>query len=449
MSLTSDKIKFWIKNYILFIIIGLSLLASLFYSFYYKIKPVVDAQAYDNIAVNLLDGYGFRENKTKSFEFDTAIVRAGPAYEFFLAGIYKVFGHHYESVWIFQALLHALGAWFLYLASKKIFKEYGKQIGILAAALFGLHPDLIEISAMLMTETLYLFLITLIIWLFVELYQDPTKKFISISLGFVLGLAILSRPPVLLFVPIILFFYVWHRHFKEGVIFLLFLILAVTPWVIRNYIIFHQFILTTLIGEYNLWVGNTLLANGGQISGGFNPVTTYTEVNGFSGLKQQASREFWVFIIAHPLVFIKLCILRFIRYFSLIRPMGFWFYQNGWPQLIFVVSSGIAIVILFLSGLSGIVLALKEKNKLLCYLVTFTAMAPLVLISTVVESRYRFQIYPFLALLGGYFIFSSYRYQKLFFLWDVIQVIVVLLILSLVDGYLFWGSVIDHMKVLF
>lgn len=432
---------------IIFLIILFSFLAPLVYSFVYRIAPVVDALAYDKIAINLLEGRGFKEEADKSYEFDLAIVRAGPAYEFFLAGVYAVFGHHYEIVWILQAFLHAVSAYLIFLSCREIFKEKGDAIGLIAATLFGLHPDLIEISAMLMTETTYLFLIVLVIWLFIKLYQKSEQIRYSVFLSFATGLAILSRPPVILFIPIILIFYILNKKYKQGAVFLALLILTLLPWVIRNYFIYHQFILTTLIGEYNLWVGNTLLANGGQISSGYNPLTSYTEVNGFFTLKQQAGQEFWSFVIAYPFVFVKLCLIRIVRYFSLIRPMGFWFYQTGIKQIIFVFSSVLSIAVLFVVGFSGMAASLKEKKPFFYYFIALAFTSPLVLIPTVVQSRYRFQIYPLLAIFGGYFLVNFFThksgYKKNF-----VIVGSVLLAISLIDLLLFLPTILERLRYL-
>ncbi len=439
------KVFSFLRKHLLAIILVLSFLASVFYSFAYQIRPVIDAQAYDKIAINLLEGRGFKEEADKSYEFDLAIVRAGPAYEFFLAGVYAVFGHHYEIVWILQALLHTVSAYLIFLSCREIFKEKGDIIGLIAAALFGFHPDLIEISAMLMSETLYLFFIVLVVWLFIRTYQKPNQILSSVFLAFTTALAILSRPPVLLFVPVFLIFYILNKRYKEGVVFLLLLALTLMPWAIRNYLIYHQFFLTTLIGEYNLWVGNTLLANGGQISGGYNPLTSYTEINGFFSLKQKAGQEFFLFLTNYPLVFIKLCFLRIIRYFSLIRPMGFWFYQTGLPQLIFVASSAVSIIVLFISGFSGIVLSWLEKNKLTRYLIALAVASPLVLIPTVVQSRYRFQIYPFLAIFGGYVLVALFT-KRIIVKKILIMVGMALIIVSLVDAVYFWPTVVARLR---
>lgn len=438
----------WIsfKNKALLLILFLSFILPLGYSFWYRILPVVDAQAYDRIAVNMVEGFGFREDRTQSYQFDTSIIRAGPGYEFFLAGLYAIFGHHYEPVWVVQALLHALSALILFFICRKIFSEQGAKIGLLAAAIFGLHPDLMEISAMLMTETLYLFLIILALWFFTEtFYSNKRSWWQGIVFGLVTNLAILTRPPVILFVPLIVLIFLYQKKYRNLVFFSLGLVATLMPWVVRNYFIYHQFILTTLIGSYNLWVGNTLQSSGGQIAGGFNPLTTYTTASGFFGLKSRASQEFLAFIVTYPFVFLKLCALRFIRYFSLIRPMGFWFYQSGWSQIIFAGCSAMFGLALFVGGWAGAIGALRSKKLILRTLVLFLLVSPLVLLPAVVESRYRFQAYPFLAIFFGYAI-SAWRLKQ-----DSIRKIAayvgaILIMISVVDGIIFWPVVLDHIK---
>ena len=437
------------KNKALIIILFLSLVLPLAYSLIYRIPPVVDAQAYDRIAMNIVDGFGFKEDRAQSYQFDTAIIRAGPGYEFFLAGLYAIFGHHYEPVWAAQAFLHALSVLFLFLICRKVFEEQGVMIGLLAAALYGLHPDLIEISAMLMTETLYLFLIILTLWFFTEIfYSNKQLWWFGIIFGMVTGLAILTRPPVVLFAPLIGGVLLYQKKYCSFGWFIFGLVTTLAPWTVRNYLIYHQFILTTLIGSYNLWVGNTLRSVGGQISGGFNPLTAYTSVYGFFDLKRRASQEFFVFVFGYPLVFLKLCFLRFIRFFSLIRPMGFWFYQSGLKQIMFVASSALAGVALFAVGWAGAIAALRAKKLILFMFVLFLFVSPLALLPAVVESRYRFQAYPFLAIFGAY---AIVRWCALGVWWkqrDFLVSTAVFIVISVLDIFLNSGVVIEHIKQL-
>ena len=101
----------------LIIILAGSFLLSVGYAFHFRIEPAVDARAYDTIAQNIVSGNGYREDMQTDLAHDFAIARVGPLYEYFLAGIYEIFGHNYGPVWILQALLHALSAWLIYLAS--------------------------------------------------------------------------------------------------------------------------------------------------------------------------------------------------------------------------------------------------------------------------------------------------------------------------------------------
>ncbi len=436
---------------ILISIVITSVLLSLGYAFFYKINPVVDSQAYNSIAQNLLEGNGFREDANASYEFDTSIVRAGPGYEFFLAGVYKVFGYNFGVVWVIQALLHGLTVLLIFFTSRLVFKNklYNNTIALLASAAFAFHPDLIEISAMILTETLYLFFTVLVVYLFVLHYHNPKKLILSVLLGIVLGVGLLSRPPLLLFIPIIAIWFATKRNWRGLLAFIVATTIVLLPWVVRNYQIYNQIILTTMVAEYNIWIGNTLLSTGGQISDGFNAVTAYTEKEGFFTFKKHAKQEFYTFILLHPFVFIKLCLLRIIRYFSLIRPMGFWFYQTGISQGLFVISSFISISLIFIAGFSGFFLALlkDQREKLYFYLIALATTAPIVLLPTVVQSRYRFQIYPFLMIFGAYFIINLYKKHTQ--AKKILQkVLTFFIIVSVLDIILFWETIIIHIQPL-
>ncbi|TSD02224.1 MAG: oligosaccharyl transferase STT3 subunit [Parcubacteria group bacterium Athens0714_24] len=390
-------------NKTLISILIFSFLASLFYSFYFKIQPAVDAKAYDVIAVNIVNGNGYRESLGGNIAYDPAVLRAGPLYEYFLAGIYKIFGHHYEAVWVLQALLHLLTVWLVYLTVLLIFSKHEnkKKLALWSAAIIGFYPDLIEISAMLMTETFYLFLVCAMFYLFFRYLSQP-GNWLAVALGIVSGLAILARPPVLFVLPVLLFYFLKNKKFPALILFLIFLFIVFMPWTIRNYNVYGTIMPFGVTGNLNFWIGNY---HGGSGEQGLTPeqqgfVSTHTmkEVN------SESINQFKNFLLHYPGEFIKLTILRINKYFSVIRPMGFWFYQKGWGQLLFVFLSALASVFLFVFGLAGFIKALKSKNESLYYLLAAVIFTPLILFVTVVETRYRFQIYPFLAILAGYFL---------------------------------------------
>lgn len=438
------------KKWIMPVALMLIFLASIFYSFYYRIEPAVDARAYDSIALNILAGNGFKEQGTDiPILFDRAIQRAGPAYEYLLAGVYAVFGHHYAAVWIFQALLHTLTAWLIFKICQKIFPESGSGVGLIAMLIFGLHPDLVEISAMLMTETLSLFTIALVVYIFLKVFEKSRSLSLAVLLGSALVLSIYSRPTVILFVPIILTLYFLRKNYLAMAVCLLTMIILATPWTYRNWKVYNQFIPTTLIGQYNIWLGNTVISDGGQWTDSYNPWNDFVAERGFYEVKDKANQEFKNFVFQHPVSFIKLTTIRFIRYFSLIRPMGFWFYQSGLPQAFFTGLSGIFIAVLFVSGLSGMFLAAREKKILYYYLIAFAVTAPLPLLITVVQSRYRFQLYPFFAIFGAYAIIYWLNHKNW---WKEIMLMVPalnLLLISLIDALMSVEKILMRIKSFF
>jgi len=384
-------------------IIFISFLLSIFYSFYYQIRPAVDARAYDTIATNIISGNGYRENPSLDLTHDLAITRVGPLYEYFLAGIYEIFGHHYGVVWVIQALLHALTAWLVYLITLLVFAsdEQKKKISLWASAIIGFYPDLVEISAMLLTETLYLFLVCLFFYLFFRYFNQQTRWGL-ISLALVSGLAVLARPPVLFLVPIVVFFFWSKRKRLPLALFLIILFLVFVPWTIRNYQVYGEIMPFGAAGNYNFWIGNWHGGDGEQSPQPFH--SAFVDSHKVQDINGESIRQFKLFLQEHPVEFLKLTALRINKYFSIIRPMGFWFYQQGIGKLLMLISSAVASVFLFVLGLAGIVRAFKEKNLALKYLLVLIVVTPLIIFITVVETRYRFQIYPLLAIFAGYYL---------------------------------------------
>ncbi len=404
MPAAVNRLLKWFKaNRILALILIGAFLASLFYSFYFQIKPVVDARAYDTIAQNIASGNGYREELQTDLAHDFAIARVGPLYEYFLAGIYKVFGHSYGAVWFWQAWLHALSTWLIYLTVLTIFadNEKKKKMGLWAAAIIGFYPDLIEISAMLMTETLYLFLACLMIYLFF-LYFSKSGYWRAALLGLSSGLAVLARPPVLFLIPIVLFYFWRQKLWRPALLFLAVLILVFLPWTTRNYLVYKELMPFGAAGNFNFWIGNYHGGNGEQEP--TQEQREFTLIHGVKEINGESMKQFKNFLRDYPAEFVKLTVLRINKYFSISRPMGFWFYQKGIGQMLFVFSSALASIFLFVLGFGGIIRSIIAKKKELWYLTVFTFFVSLIIFVTVVETRYRFQIYPPMAIFAGYFI---------------------------------------------
>ncbi|MEK7116162.1 MAG: glycosyltransferase, partial [Patescibacteria group bacterium] len=371
------------------------------YAFAYRINPAVDASAYNQVGWNIAQGHGFRLDLTVPVQKDDIITYQGPLYEYFLAGIYAAFGHHLEAVWIIHALLRAGTALLLVAICQKIFRG-DSRAGWIAAALFGFSPDLVEIGAMLMTETLFIFLCVLTVYFFMRAFERLTWQNVA-PLAVSFSAAILTRSTIILFSPIFLVWFIRRKAFAKMILLGAICGALLTPWAARNYLTYHRFIPTMANFGYNFWMGNR--AGGDGEGGNISELQTAIDRLGPIDANYYAMDQFKSFIAAHPVSYLKLTATRIVKYFSFLRPMGFWFYQTGWTQAVFVASSVAAAFFLFVTSFSGMSLAWrKERHAELAYVAAFGAVMFVSIAPILFETRYRLPIYPFLAIFSGLFL---------------------------------------------
>jgi 4-amino-4-deoxy-L-arabinose transferase-like glycosyltransferase len=385
------------KNKLLIITLLGVFLISIAHSFYFKIDPIVDARAYDSI--------GWEIKETGQYP-DQAIGRPGPGFEYFLAGIYSIFGRNYPAVWVIHAILLSLSAFFVFLTTIEIFKErWHPFIGIAAAGFLGFSPDLVTISSMLMTETLLIFFLTASVFFFFR-YSNNEKKWQLLVLSAILmALAALVRGNmVFLFLGgagILL----WNKKWVQASLFAGVFILTIAPWTIHNFYSFG------IIKPFNgstgiLYVGNHKGATGELVINyplpeGYGDFKTMSQLESDNAL-EAAGKDY---IVSHPLDFIRLTLLRLSIYFSAARPFAFWPHLAGGGQIVMIILSSLyAAVILWFGALGGVAAYMHEPQKRKT-IVAFFLMAlamPLSMAALIVETRYRFPIYPFLSIGAAY-----------------------------------------------
>lgn len=409
------RVRAWVRQErVILAIVGLAMLVGLIYAFGHRIRPAVDAQTYHTVATHISQGQGFRLDPSLPIDQDEIITYQGPLYEFVLGGIYVVTGPHPEAAWIFHAILRGLSVLLIFLICRNVLgAEQGRIAGWVAAALYGFSPDLVEIGSMLMTETFFLFLSILTTYLFTRYFHQPTMKNVAIlTLSF--GATVMTRSTVGAFLPIFLFWLIRKRAFKECAVLVGLLAVIMTPWAVRNWNAYHQFIPTMANYGYNFWVGNRVGADG---EGGLPEVTVAIQKYGVIGANKYALDQFKTFLFEHPLDYVRLTGLRTLKYFSPVRPMGFWFYQTGLPQFIFVASSAAWSMIVLWLAFAGLFAwwFRDRKNALLSYLAVFAILTAGSVVPILVETRYRMPSYPFWAIFAGYAAASWWRERKAFY----------------------------------
>jgi hypothetical protein len=381
---------------------------SLAYAFGFRIKPMVDARWYDTIAWNLASGKGFRLLDTGTLADDPAIGTVGPGYEYVLAVVYGIFGHHLEPVWILQSLLHTLNAFFVFLLARRVIPESPRRFffTLLAAAFYGLNPDLILMAAMLFTETLYLTMLLIAALGMAACAETPTVK-AAVGTAVALACAILIRPIALLPLAVFLVLLIVKKKPMWVVGVLVIEVLAIAPWAWRNTVLYGRFVPLTAAGGYDLWVGNNPQADGEEIPA--PAVSEYKDRYGFLAADRYGAEQYVKFLVQEPVRFFELQGIKTVKFFSVIRTSAWWFHLSGLARgITFFLSAGF-FSLLLLFGIPGICSSLRSGPGLARILSLLALTVPLAVIPIVVTSRLRYPKYPFLAVLAA---LAAYRYRE-------------------------------------
>ncbi len=192
-------------------------------------RLVGDEPGYDNIARELLLGYGF-----------TWPGRV-PLYSVWLALVYYMGGGSYNFAAYAQAIVSVLAIPLVYVLGSRLFNSLA---GIAAALLATISYVLIFLTFRILSENLYipaLLLVMITLW---DAMQKPTLRRFLIA-GVLLGVSNLIRPTLLLF-PVVIILLLWFRLNKRqairyGIVYLAASVLVVTPWVIHNYLRYQAF----------------------------------------------------------------------------------------------------------------------------------------------------------------------------------------------------------------
>jgi len=417
------NIKSIIKNHqAISWVLLLGFLATVAYAFYFRVNITVDAQAYDSIAISLVQGTGYTEIQRPEIP-EAAIGRLGPGYEFFLAGIYFLFGHTIWLVWVIQALLHTASAFLVFLLIRRFLKE-PEWPAVLGAGTYIFFIDLLEFPAMLLTETLYLFL-GLLAYHFIFNYVERARTKDAVWVAILMALAILVRPPITIAMAVFFGFILLRKHYRQALIFLATVVIILTPWTVRNYLRYHKFIVTSAIIGYDVWVGNSPDSKYTGELVATNEIDRFSEAEGLFAANERGKQEVIDLALKHPWQFIELQLTKTSIYFSAARPAAFWFHIKGMVQLVTIFFSSSFAYLIFGFGLAGFWLFARRKDSLSRLFALLAVAAPVGIIWVVAETRYRYQIYPLMIIFGSVFLYEFLKNRKAY--WKVLAVSFVLI----------------------
>lgn len=389
------KIKniFLKESFLLFLIFSIAFLARAGYSFYEKVPPYVDARHYDNLGLNISMGNGYTDKIDKIVVMDEEALAWPPLYPFFLAFIYKIFGHSYPAVWIIQAVIGAGSCILVYFLARMAFNQ---KVAIVSAIINAFCFDIIIYTGMLLSETIYIFLVLACLFCFFK-----QRYWMA---GILAGLSALARPIIMVFYLILL---LWglkeRRRIKNIPVFFFFLSLIISPWIIRNYFVYHQFIPIAGSAGENLWIGNNPETNGDSLKSGDkieemfrNARNNYLELNSL-GLKNGLR-----FMARNPERVFLLSLKKMSVFWSPLRTNGWWLHMEGMDRKISIVMSFLFNFFIFSFGILGLVFSFSEKSLPRFWLRNFIFICALSLIPFSISVRYRFPAYSVMIIFASY-----------------------------------------------
>jgi 4-amino-4-deoxy-L-arabinose transferase-like glycosyltransferase len=220
----------------------------------------VDRDAYLAIAQNLLDGNGYCSTVNQPTAFRP------PLYPLLVASCIHLGG--FVLLGAAQIVLGTATVWLTWLLAIRC--RLSTRTAAIAATLVAADPLLVQYTTQAMTETLATFLVTMM--LVATLWSGNEIAKVGV-VGVLFGLAALCRPSIWAFG--MLAGAVWvvetlrtrssdgafnprvsSRHAKTGAVCIFAVAITVSPWAIRNSIVFGRPILMTTHGGYTLLLGN-------------------------------------------------------------------------------------------------------------------------------------------------------------------------------------------------
>ncbi len=329
-----------------------------------------------------------------------------PLYPYLLAGVFKVFGLFTKASAIailsLNSIFSAATVFPLFAIARRAF---GERVARYAGWIWAFFPYSIWAAAERIWEnTLTTLLLAILIWFtFVSLERASSRRFAVY--GALWGLAALSNPTVLAVFPFLLGWLCWRmrRHarswFASAALTVMTLLLVITPWVVRNYVVMHR----VLPLRDNFWV-EVRVGNTGDISDIYPdwaiPSTSFSawrelhRVGETAYIAEMRSLALQ-FIRENPGVFAWLCWKRFVFVWT-----GFWSLEPAYarneplqlPNTFFCSS-------VTLLGLAGLAMIWKKKREVVLPFLAVLGAYPAVYYITHPTMDYRHPIDPMLVIL--------------------------------------------------
>jgi 4-amino-4-deoxy-L-arabinose transferase-like glycosyltransferase len=177
-----------------------------------------------------------------------------------LAGVYRVFGlANGDAARAVQAGISLLTVVLIY---RMGVITYGRSVAVWAAAFCGLYPPLLAYANLLLSETLFTFLVVAFCWLACEAFARQRLSLLAAA-GIAAGLAALTRSILLLFMPVFALYLLvawqgrWKQRLMAAALPVAMFAAVIAPWSIRNTRVQQTLTFIDVMGGRNAMMGNS------------------------------------------------------------------------------------------------------------------------------------------------------------------------------------------------
>jgi len=424
LNFSTERKKFFL-SYLFFLALSIRLCIVFLYSILPISKIEINADyEYGIIARAIADGKGY---SYPIVEFDSNFAPKNiigyrpsanqlPFFPYFLSIFYSFSRGPiaFFLIRVIHAIFSALTCIIIYLIALRLVQyKTAFILGILSA----FYPLFIIIIIRIVPETFFTFWLSFTILYLLILKDFPSIKNIAIT-GLLMGVTVLNNNVITSFFPLIgiwllmnLKMAFWNKLWKVSLVFSI-SILVITPWLIRNFLIFNKFPLLKSTTGFNLWIGNNPSGTGTFFTENkeeINPVIfkKFPDVFKLSEVEQDSIyyKDAIHYIRTNPFHYIKLIAKRFYY---------FWWFPSD--ELVtksarsYKKILAIPYMVILIFGIAGIFNAMRSNWKEYFLLVSLMLSISFVYALFIVgHMRYRTPIEPYMLLFASQAIFIFLR----------------------------------------
>jgi len=357
------------------------------------------------IAAAIASGRGFSSPLPSITSGPTAWL--SPIYPYLLAGIFRLFGiFSYESSLIIRTIDIAFSAfvcWPIFVIGTKAF---GRRVGAVSAWFWAFLPDGIFYSVTWIWDTALAALCMTMLFAATMQIRGRTKLSWWVGYGALWAFGALVNPSVLSVLPFFVLWALWplRQQFAlaaklapaAAVIFAV----GITPWTVRNYVVFHKFIPLRSNFGLELWLSNGPFVPdtfAGYMHPTDNPeeAAKYIRMTEIPYMEEKQS-EALAFMRAHPMDTMRFFFRRFEDNWMGMwdAPADMWRYMPASMKLTLVWNC-----LFSLLSFVGALLVHRTRNEYAPLFTSLMLVFPVVFYITHTNGRYRYPMDPIMGAL--------------------------------------------------